>query len=310
MATGKIRHVTDLEKEYILEKKLGEGVYGEVYLASEVPKGTSKRHMTQVALKKITASWIREKDLIEEFDVMKNLSAPRNVGGAGCHIGIVCYHDLFYTLDEKDVGKTPVFWLVMQYLPGSDLHDVYKANKGKGMKTDDILKLMKHLLVVLDYIHSRGVAHLDIKPENVRMSDDVFYLIDFGFACMQPIKPCSPNGTPVYMDPCLHALRRGAADIKTYQGYMKADIWSLGIILVEMSTGHDVEDFMDDEFMDELYDKTVDAFVLGKTFPRISQKSFMEEYPEVDKKVVDLIFLMLTVDYKARPTATEILGLM
>lgn len=87
-------------------------------------------------------------------------------------------------------------------------------------------------LNVLNFLHSNRICHRDVKPQNVLVSGGVCKLCDFGFARQlsdQTMALNSIKGSPIYLAP---EIARG----QTY-GF-SSDIWSLGVMLFELSTQH------------------------------------------------------------------------
>lgn len=235
------------EKEYTLIAELGRGVNGVVYRAER-----NSDHL-EVALKRMD-NVVDERRLLDEFDIMKNLSALTKVGGEGCRVGVVCYYDLFYTVEN---GKK-VYWLVLEYIPGYDMFHVLTKSP-HGLAVEELLKFMKYVLYTIDYIHSKGASHLDLKPDNIRASTDgLFYIVDFGFVCMPPRWQCAATGSPRYMAPELFVLRSGAVKNLAEEAFPEADIWSLGVTFLELASG-----------------RTLDRY-----WPPPERNSFMEEVIE------------------------------
>lgn len=118
-------------------------------------------------------------------------------------------------------------WLIMEYCLGSasDLLEVHK----KALNEYEISTIMLDTLNALDYIHSKGYIHRDIKAGNILLTDDgLVKLADFG-----SISLTSPAnsfvGTPYWIAPeVILAMDEGQYDIKI-------DIWSLGITCIELA---------------------------------------------------------------------------
>ena len=122
--------------------------------------------------------------------------------------------------------------LVLEYLKGGELF--LKIQEKGSYSEGDAARVMKQLLEVVDYCHSKNVIHRDIKPENIILrdtdSDLDFKLIDFGFATVTApgVKEFLKYGSPGYVAP----------EIISKQGYTsKADIFSCGIIMCFLLTG-------------------------------------------------------------------------
>jgi eukaryotic-like serine/threonine-protein kinase len=123
-------------------------------------------------------------------------------------------------------------YLVMEWAEGHTLRELLQQ-QGK-LSQGRAIAIARKICIVLDYIHERGVAHLDLKPENVILdANDEVKLIDFGAACefrarRSFLAAPRPSVTPDYTAPEL---------LKGKKGNERSDIYSLGLILYEMLTG-------------------------------------------------------------------------
>lgn len=229
------KHI-DLKSDYTLIKKLGEGGFGEVWLAN--PKGKKK---TYLAIKLI--SYNRKKEVEKrELAAWKRLSYKPN-----CHKYVVCLYDYGFGIYK---GAKKII-LVMEYLTqGSTLAEFAKNGLVYLPSPETLHHLLKELVQGLRFIHQHNVYHRDIKTENIMVQPnmdlktareqwsypDIKY-IDVGLSCVKGTEPCqAPSGTPEYVDP---RLAKRALDIQhgkfTNKELEAADIWALAVSLYEIT---------------------------------------------------------------------------
>lgn len=121
----------------------------------------------------------------------------------------------------------------MDYASGGSVRTLMKATKGNVIEERYSVIIMRELLGALVYVHKSGVIHRDIKAANVLVTDQGRVLLcDFGVSALLSTahaKRTTFVGTPYWMAP--EVITSGSM----YDS--KADIWSLGITLYEMTTG-------------------------------------------------------------------------
>ncbi|HLH30054.1 MAG TPA: serine/threonine-protein kinase [Terriglobia bacterium] len=124
-------------------------------------------------------------------------------------------------------------YIVMEYLEGKTL-DKY-LQPAKPFAVDDAIAIASRICEILQYMHEHGTVHRDLKPANIMMCNDgSLRIIDFGIAKNLALRRVtfggfSPKmGTPHYMAP---------EQIKGKRGDARTDIYSLGVILYELTTG-------------------------------------------------------------------------
>jgi serine/threonine protein kinase len=184
------------------DKCLGSGEYGQVYMA--------KWRGTTVAIK-IFKNLPEEKSflIIREFETMTKLHHPNIIQLLG-------------------YINSP-FCLIMEYIDNGNLDD-YIYNKNHSIRCK--LKISLEILKGLTYIHERKpsyVIHRDIKPSNILFVDDTVKICDFGLARnvnseINLINGSSEVGTSFYRAP----------EIDSHNYNNKIDVYSLGIILIEL----------------------------------------------------------------------------
>eukprot|EP01119_Soliformovum_irregulare_P004214 TRINITY_DN15220_c0_g1_i1.p1 TRINITY_DN15220_c0_g1~~TRINITY_DN15220_c0_g1_i1.p1 ORF type:complete len:431 (-),score=113.41 TRINITY_DN15220_c0_g1_i1:552-1844(-) len=196
----------DPAKDFQLLEKLGEGSYGSVW------KATHLKTQTITAIKKVPV----ENDLDEiltEIKIMKQCRSPY----------IISYYGSYFKDNE--------LWIVMEFCGGGSVSDAMKITQ-KTLTEDQIVVVLKDALKGLLYLHQARKIHRDVKAGNILLNDKgEGKLADFGVSGQLSDTMAKRNtviGTPFWMAP----------EVIQEVGYdVKADIWSLGITVIEMAEG-------------------------------------------------------------------------
>jgi serine/threonine-protein kinase len=124
-------------------------------------------------------------------------------------------------------------YLVMEYLEGQTLSELLKNIRP--LPEPDAVKIASRIGEALEYLHRKGVVHRDLKPQNIMLCNDgSIRIMDFGIARSQASRRLTfvgftpAMGTPDYMAP---------EQVRGSRGDHRTDIYSLGAILYEMTTG-------------------------------------------------------------------------
>lgn len=133
--------------------------------------------------------------------------------------------------------RGPNYILIMEYIKGDSLAKLLQQFPG-GLPLDFVSQLVQVVTNALGYAHRRGVLHKDITPGNILLTDDgIVKVIDFGISDRIRCQPASTLddyviGTPAYMSP--EQIRGESLDPRT-------DIYSLGVLVTQLLTGHTIE---------------------------------------------------------------------
>ena len=242
-------------ENYELEKCLGKGAFGEVYLTSK--KDDPKKYAT----KKM------DREEIEKGDAMKYL---RN------EIVVLQYLDHPNIVKFQEVKKTKKhFYIIMEYCNGGELSkalEKYQKKFGKPFPEKIVQHIMKQIISAFKYIHSKKIIHRDVKLDNILLHYDneedkenldlmkaKVKIIDFGFACQISKQGLQYTvlGSPINMDPLILKKLNSSTKKNKQLGYNEmADIWSIGTICYEMLIGKSA---FDAEDMDDLVSKIEDG---------------------------------------------------
>ncbi|MCP5463986.1 MAG: protein kinase [Deltaproteobacteria bacterium] len=199
---------------YQFLKEIGEGATGKVELVTDTKEGI------ECAIKFLHSSKYRgatasREGFKREFEVLKNIKHP----------SIASVRDAGYDSSKEK------YFIVTEFVQGDDLVTVCK-NKS----ILEIEELFVQALRALNYLHSRQVLHLDIKPENILVSlknkdHPQIKIIDFGFA---NLKSKAMVGSPAYMAP--EMINRATQDSEiSLDG--RTDLYSLACTFYEAFTG-------------------------------------------------------------------------
>jgi serine/threonine protein kinase len=199
--------------EYRLTALLGEGGMASVYRAVD------SRLKRDVAIKVIRASFRSDSMYMERFEREAQAVAQLQ------HPNIIT----IYRYGQFDEGV----YMAMQFIDGADLAAVIDAYREDGafIEFEQLIKLAHEIGAGLDYAHSKGVIHRDIKPHNIMINKDEHAIVtDFGLVLLTEMGTRGEIfGSPHYIAP--------EQAISSAKVVPQSDLYALGVMLYEMLTG-------------------------------------------------------------------------
>lgn len=211
-----------LNNRYRIIKTLGRGGFGETYLTEDnhMPSGRKcvLKQLKPIVKQPKMPPWMKER-------FQREAAILEELGNGSSQIP-----QLYAYFSEGDK-----FYLVQEWIEGLTLNQ-YWEQEGN-LHRDEVRQILKQILPVLDYVHSRRIIHRDIKPENIilRKGDELPFLIDFGAVKEAIATQVNGNnstysasiGTPGYMS------SEQAAGRPIYS----SDLYSLGLTAIFLLTG-------------------------------------------------------------------------
>uniref|UniRef100_A0A0D9XNC1 non-specific serine/threonine protein kinase n=1 Tax=Leersia perrieri TaxID=77586 RepID=A0A0D9XNC1_9ORYZ len=203
-----------LMERYELGRLLGKGTFGKVHYARNLESNQS------VAIKMMDKQQALKVGLSEQ--IRREITTMRLVA----HKNIVQLHEVMATRNK--------IYFVMEYVKGGELFE--KVEK-RGKLTEGVAhKYFQQLISAVDYCHSRGVYHRDLKLENLLLDENENLKVsDFGLSALSESRRQdgllhTTCGTPAYVAP----------EVISKIGYdgAKSDIWSCGVILFVLVAGY------------------------------------------------------------------------
>lgn len=224
-----LRLLEDITNNFCEKEIIGRGGFAAVYRGS-LKSGTT------VAVKRLFETFeARDKEkFLQEVDALMAMKHKNIVRFLGyCYVEEMEYIDF---QGRKVMAAAPQRFLCFECLPKGSLYP-YITDARRGLEWKTRYRIIKGICEGLHYLHSEQIVHLDLKPANILLDDHMEPKIaDFGLSrCFEEkqskiitLKAC---GTPGYMAP------------ECFTGVItfKLDIYSLGVIILEMLTGEKTE---------------------------------------------------------------------
>lgn len=247
-------------------EKAGQGASGNVYLAEMINSNNRK-----IAIKQMDLNVQPRKELIiNEILVMKDSQ----------HKNIVNFLDSY-------LRKETELWVIMEYMEGGSLTEIIENNEFK-LSEKQIATICFETLKGLQHLHKKHIIHRDIKSDNVLLdAHGNVKITDFGFCAKltdQRNKRATMVGTPYWMAPEV---------VKQKEYDEKVDVWSLGIMTIEMIEGE--PPYLNEEPLKALY------LIATNGTPKLKKPELLSN------SIKKFLSICLCVDVRYRASTDELL---
>lgn len=214
-----------LQGRYQIVQSLGAGVFGQTYVALDVNYPGKPR----CVVKQLKVNHYQTGSYFDQMR-LRFLSETETLKYLGRHDQIP---ELITCFEENER-----FYLVQEYIPGHAITaELYQGKQwGHQWSENEVIEFLEDALGILDFVHSQGFIHCDVKPENLirRASDGKLVLIDFG--SIQPVDFSIDTELQISQIP---VTSLGYIPPEQFIGQTKpnSDIYSLGMIAIQALTG-------------------------------------------------------------------------
>ena len=292
-----------IANRYELKNKIGNGQFGEVYLATD--KETNKEY----AVKKISKNLLLKNDIknyfLNEINILKHLD---------------CEYICKFILNEETISSYNV---VLEYCNGGNLNtelDDYIKKNHIPFPESIVKNIIYQILKSLIYLNDNNIIHRDIKTENIlihysnkedllshNLAKAKIKLTDFGFAKRLEKNQLASSliGTPLFMDPLIiqAIITKENNSVKIINNLEKnkiyydekVDIWSLGVLTYHILFG-------ELPFGGKKYNELLNSIANRKfNLPKFKNLT-------ISKDCIEFIDCMLSLEHKSRLNANELIN--
>ena len=273
---------TVLQNRYRIDKQIGQGGMGKVYVA------TDERFRSTVAIKET---------VFEDANLRKAFEREARLLNSLKHTALPRVSDHFSENDGQ--------FLVMEFIAGEDLAERMEKN-GEAFPLSMVLDWANQLCAALEYLHHQDIIHRDIKPQNLKLTPSgQIVLLDFGLAKGNPTDANNQTAAK-----SIFGFSRSYASLEQIQGAgtePRSDLYSLAATIYHLLTGIPPADALTRAMnvLNKKSDPLIPANLINKTVPKgvaeVLQKAMalnaderpesaeaMREMLEASDKFVDL----------------------
>lgn len=269
----------ELTSRYTVSKVLGRGATGEVRLGFRIPD--LHRVAIKIICKRTTITNTNNSNIMNEVKILQAVSHP-------------CIINLEHVIDSQDY-----LYIVLELAEGGELFD--KIIEKTKFNESEAKVHFYQICSAIEYLHSKNICHRDLKPENVLLcsvddSNPIIKITDMGLSKLVDLGSVLKTfcGTPQYIAP--EVLPCGTGTSSSYS--LKADTWSLGVILFILLSGS--PPFSEER--QETCGKSLRDQILSADFV-----FYKKLFDQISGEAKDLISKLLTQHPDKRLSASEIM---
>ena len=271
-------------------KKYGEGGYGATYGAQDTEE------KTPVAVKVIDTRRMRKDAIQKECRILEMLSHPNVI------------RVLAHGSGREAQAQGHLYFIFMELAGGGELFDQVIDRGANAMPEETARGFMNQMLAGVAHCHKRGVAHRDLKLENVLLTrEGVVKVIDFGLSHVYPKDADGRLDRSTALRECCGSKSYAAPEVLAQRGYdgFAADVWSLGVCLFAMVSGF----FPLDEATpkDWRHAKLLEHQAKGRSTVKSVYGWYKRPSDHLTPALVDLLDKMLMMDPARRVSMAEVL---
>jgi len=272
-------------------KKYGEGGYGATFAAADTQSGVP------AAVKVIDTRRMRLEAIQKECAILEHLEHANVIKVLGHGTG------------RKSSGQSHLYFIFMELASGGELFDQVIDRGANAMSEATARNFMRQLLAGVEHCHSRGIAHRDLKLENVLLTKDgVVKVIDFGLSHVYQKTASGVFDRSVALKEMCGSKSYAAPEVLNGTGYdgFLADVWSLGVCLFAMLSGFFPLDEASNN--DWRYAKLMEQQQKGRSTTKSVYAWYKRSCTHLSQPVVQMLDGMLAINPAQRLTMQAVLA--